>query len=284
MNLIGLGNVGCAVVSRLKRYPEYRVYQINTELDGLKKDGYFNFPKCAGPDQYEGSCPSMKNFFKHVSGDTVFVVSGSEYISAASLKILEAIKSKATISVLYYREDAGTNTKIKKAMDNVAFNVFQEYARSGVFKQLYIVSQDLLSTAIGDVSLLDFRSKTIEALTSMFHMINILKHSAPLYDNYSEPLSVARISTIGTASLNSNVESLLYPIELTREKTYLYLIPSAVLAEDTTLIKKIHENVKNNSNDGKIKINFGVYESSYDDPVVYVVSSSSMIQGRDRPE
>ena len=212
------------------------------------------------------------------------MVSGSELISAASLKILETIKAKAKVTVLYYREDAGASTAIKKSMDNVAFNVFQEYARSGVFEHVYIISQDLLTNAIGEVSLLDFRTKTLDTLSSMFHMINVLKHSTPLYDNYSEPLSVARISTIGVVSADDGSESLLFPIELVREKTYLYLMPSDILSEDTKLIKKIHETVKNNSIDGKIKINFGVYESSYDNPVIYTICSTSMIQGRDTPE
>ena len=50
MNLIGLGNIGCAVVERLRKHEQYKVYQINVGLSGLKKDGYFNFPKQETPE------------------------------------------------------------------------------------------------------------------------------------------------------------------------------------------------------------------------------------------
>ena len=61
-------------------------------------------------------------------------------------------------------------------------------------------------------------------------------------------------------------------------------MPTQVLAEDKTLIKKIHETVKENSNHGKIKIDFGVYESNYEAPLIYIVCSSSMVQGQENFE
>jgi len=46
-------------------------------------------------------------------------------------------------------------------------------------------------------------------------------------------------------------------------------------------MKKIINQVKARTENGKIKINFGVYKSEYEEPFVYVVSSSTIIQGID---
>ena len=80
-------------------------------------------------------------------------------------------------------------------------------------------------------------------------------------------------------SVEDQSELLLFPIEHAREKTYYYLIPEEVLSRDVKLMKKIMNQVKKRSENGKIKINFGVYQSEYEEPFVYIVSCSSMIQG-----
>ena len=187
MNLIGLGKLGCEVATALKQHPQYKVYQIGIGLQGLKKDGYFNFPEFKKPEDYEAKCPSVKNFLKSVSGDTVLIVSGAELISAASLRIIETIKAKAKVSILYYKEDASPLDKTRKYMDKIAFSVFQEYARSGACNRAYLVSQKALSSLIGDVPVLEFRMKTISTLASMFHMINVLQR-----DEFAIPNRVSK--------------------------------------------------------------------------------------------
>tara|TARA_R100000008_G_C3559349_1_gene155162 strand:- start:280 stop:1128 length:849 start_codon:yes stop_codon:yes gene_type:complete len=281
MNVIGIGSVGCAMVEQLKQYPQYNVYKIDHDLKGLKKNGEYNFPRFDEVEEYESRCPTMKNFLKNVNGETTLFVSGQDSLCAATLRILETIRSRTKISIIYFKPDSDLTSAETRLMDNAAFNIFQEYARSGMFDRIYIVSQDLLESAVGDVSILEFENKTAELVSFMFHIVNVMRNSDPVYDNFTSEIDIARISTFGMASTEESEETLLYPLSYAKEKTYYYLIPESSLQKDTKLMKKITNHVKKRTEHGKIKINFGVYQSEYPDPFVYVVSSSSMIQGAD---
>lgn len=281
MNLIGIGSTGCSVVEKFKVYPQYGIYKIDHELKGLKKNGEYNFPRFDAIEDYEKHCPTMKSFLKNVSDQAMLVVSGSDPLCAATLKILETIKTRAEISVIYIKPDAELTNRNSQMMDNTAFNVFQQYARSGVFSKLYLVSQELLASAVGEVSILDFEKKATELMSFLLHIINVMKNSTPVYDNFTPEVKLARICTLGMASIDNNEETMLFDIEHPKEKTYYYLIPEKTLQEDLKLMKKIINQVKTRTENGKIKINFGVYQSEYGEPFVYVVSSSTIIQGID---
>ena len=104
--VIGLGKTGCSVADEFAAYEQYQIYKIDTGLDGFQEDGVYNFPKQPGPEEYERNCPDLKNFFDDCSGDILFIVDGSEEISAASLAILENLKDKdAHVNVLYVKQD-----------------------------------------------------------------------------------------------------------------------------------------------------------------------------------
>ena len=53
MNLIGIGNTGCNIVDKFKAYPQYGIYKIDHDLEGLKKDGEYNFPRFDAIEDYE---------------------------------------------------------------------------------------------------------------------------------------------------------------------------------------------------------------------------------------
>lgn len=281
MNLIGIGNTGCNIVDKFKAYPQYGIYKIDHDLEGLKKDGEYNFPRFDAIEDYEERCPTMKNFLKNVNDQVMLVVAGKDPLCAATLKILETIKGRAEISVIYIKPDADLTNRNSQMMDNTAFNIFQEYARSGVFSKIYLISQELLSVAVGEVSILDFDNKATELISFMLHIINVMKNSMPVYDNYTPDLELARICTLGMAAIENDEETMLYKINYPAEKTYYYLIPEKTLQEDVKLMKKIINQVKARTKNGKIKINFGVYKSEYEEPFVYVVSNSTIIQGID---
>jgi hypothetical protein len=281
MNLIGIGSMGCSVVDKFKTYPQYGIYKIDHDLKGLKKNGEYNFPRFDTIEDYEKRCPTMKSFLKNVSDQAMLVVSGADPLCAATLKILETIKGRAEISVTYIKPDAELTNRNSQMMDNAAFNVFQEYARSGVFSKIYLVSQELLASAVGEVSILDFDNKATELMSFLLHIINVMKNSAPVYDNFTPEIELARICTLGMASIDNNEETMLFEVEYPKEKTYYYLIPEETLQKDIKLMKKIINQVKTRTENGKIKINFGVYQSEYEEPFVYVVSSSAIIQGID---
>ena len=278
INLIGIGKTGCSVVEKLEQHSQYSVYKIDTGLKGLKKNGIYDFPSFDSPEDYESKCPSMKNFLKNVNGETLVVISGGELISAASLKILETIRSRATISLLYYKPEAALLSTERQLLNRGAFNIFQEYARSGVFERMFVISHELLRNMMGDVPISEFENNLSNQISMAYHMIKVLQNDNPIYGVVSPNISMARLSTIGMASIENDEEMLFYELLYAREKTYFYLIPKKELDTDIKLMNKIIEQVKRKSKDGKIKINFTVHESDYEEPFVYVISSSSIIQ------
>ena len=109
-------------------------------------------------------------------------------------------------------------------------------------------------------------------------MVNVFRHSDPVYNSQLKHKDVSRISTIGVASLENNEESLLYPLDNIREKSYIYSISKNSLENDNKLMSKISDQVKNSAEKDKIKAGFEVYSSEYDHNYVYVVARTSFIQ------
>ena len=86
---------------------------------------------------------------------------------------------------------------------------------------------------------LDFDNKATELISFLFHIINVMKNSTPVYDNFTPEIEFARICTLGMASIEDNEETMLFEIEYPKEKTYYYLIPEETLKKDIKLMKKI---------------------------------------------
>jgi ABC-type lipoprotein export system ATPase subunit len=99
----------------------------------------------------------------------LFVVGGSGSVSSASLSVLKHLKNKCKINVLYVKPDMSFLSPLKQKLERMVYNVFQEYARSGLFERLYIVSNSELENIIGGVPVKLYNEKINEILVhSMF--------------------------------------------------------------------------------------------------------------------
>ena len=93
--IVGLGKAGSEIANLFSEYPQYEVYKVRAGKRKGKYKNVYTIPTQDSPEAYDESCPSLKMFFKNTSDDILFVVDGSEIISAASLRILESLKKKA---------------------------------------------------------------------------------------------------------------------------------------------------------------------------------------------
>ncbi len=50
--IVGLGKTGCALADQFSAYEEYKIYKIDVDLEGLKKNGIYDFPRQPSPDSY----------------------------------------------------------------------------------------------------------------------------------------------------------------------------------------------------------------------------------------
>jgi hypothetical protein len=275
--IIGLGEAGCNIADKFSQYPQYTIYKIDVGLK--KKPRHYAMKQYDHPEQYEANCPNLSRFFKGVNEDEVLFITSCGYVSAASLRILEALKRKnCKISVLYVKPDTSLLPQLKVLNENVLFGVLQEYARSGMLERIYLVDNIKLAEIMGDVPLREYYSRLNGMIVSTIHMINVYNHSTPEMSTFAESIVTARISTFGLVDFDEDKEKLFFDLDTTREKRYYYAIPEERLKTDGTLMKKITEQLKNSVENDIIKISYGVYSTNYDVPYVYCLKNSSMVQ------
>tara|TARA_Y100001938_G_scaffold79366_2_gene109623 strand:- start:516 stop:1382 length:867 start_codon:yes stop_codon:yes gene_type:complete len=273
--IIGLGKAGCNIADSFSQYPQYKIYKIDTDLKEDKN--CFNYPSFKTLEEYESNCPSLKKFFRYVKGEVLFITSCGK-ISAASLRILEQLKNKCDISVLYVRPDRSLLSELKALNDNLIFGVLQQYARSGLFKRAYLVDNIKLSEIVGDVPLREHYNSLNQLITSTIHMVNVFNHSKSEIDTFDEILDVARISTFSIVSYENNEEKVFFDLDIPRQKCYYYGMPEELLKSDGSLMKNISEQLKILKQYDKIKVSYGIYSTNYDVPYVYGLLNSSVVQ------
>lgn len=275
INVVGLGSAGCNIADNLSGYPQYSIYKIDV---GLKK-GKGNYPitKRSSTEQYEEKF-SQKVFsdLKKIKGDILFIVGGGGSVSSASLRILEAFKGNK-IEVIYVRPDVSFTNEMGIMLDRAAFNVFQEYARSGVFEKLYIVSNSDIEKVVGDLPVSKYHEKINEIIASTIHMINVYKNSETPLSNIAEGIGVSRISTIGVGKMENVIDQMFFSLDHTSEKVYYFAINEKQMEEDKQLLFSIKNRIK--QRDQAIKTSFGVFSSPYKENYIYIVANTKIIQG-----
>ena len=270
--IIGLGSAGCNIADEFAKYSQYKIYKIDCDLKGFRQDGTYNMPWQDSPERYEEKCPDMTNFFKDVYGDVLFVVGGSGNISGAALSILQYIKH-CNINILYIRPDLESISVTKTKQEWVAFNVLQEYTRSGAFSRIYLVDNSKVEENLGNVPVIGYYDKLNSMIVSSLHMINIYNHIEPVVDTFSKPLAGRRISTIGFYDTESNENKLFYLLDNVGEIRYYYAINKEKLETDGDILKKIRKQIKS-----KTETSYGIFSTNYDQDYVYTVANSSEIQ------
>ena len=271
--VIGLGSAGCNIADCFAQYPQYKVVKIDNGIYG--KDCYF-LPKYDTPEEYEAHVDDMSNFFGPLSEEVLFIVGGSGSVSGAALRILEQLRH-CKINILYIEPDIDTLSGKKKLQERVTFYVLQEYARSGLFERLYLISNPQLENVLGDVPIIGYNDRLNQLLVSTFHMLNVYKHNEPVIKNFAEFKEHTKISTIGISDLE-NHKKMFFPLDNGSEIRYYYAINQKKLETDGTLMRKITENVKKEKD---IDVSYGVYATDYPDDYVYCIVNTSMIQYRE---
>ena len=271
--IIGLGGAGCKIASRFESYPQYNVYQMDV---GLKRTPRTYGIKAANdPEEFEKSVGSLKTFFKNVEGDVLFVVSGCGMISGASLRILEQLR-KCRLHILYIFSDPELIGETARLQQRVTFNVFQEYARSGLLEKVVLIDNTRLEEILGDLPIIGFYEQLNELLVPTMHMVNVLSHSDSVMDNISPPHQISRIVSYGLVDFESGEEKMFFNLANVREKVYYYAINEKKLREQGGIHKKVIAQVKENAKN--TKTTYGIYPTQYEQDYVYCVAYSSIVQ------
>jgi len=277
--VIGLGKLGCAIAEHLTSYPEYRVYKIDSEI---KERGSLSIGEHSGHDDYEHNLDQdeVAVYLRSIKkkDDVLMVVEGGDPVSGAILRILETIKD-SKLNVLYVVPDRTMCSEVQRRDDKIAFNVLQEYARSGVFENIFLVHRQAVDNLVGDVAIQEYENSVSYFISYVVAMINFFNHTDPILANKIEPHNISRIATFGVSSLEEDQKEvkLLFPLESARDIHFFYGIPEPALDEDPSLTNKIKQHVKSFKEDGK-STSFSVYSTDFENLMVLCVAYSSEIQ------
>jgi hypothetical protein len=271
--VIGLGNAGCKVASLFKRYSQYKVITIDSQRHD---DSTIVIPRKDTTEQYEQTFPELQQLAE-VDTEVLLVVGGSGKISGASLKLLKQV-SKNQINVLYLYPDKEFLNDTSLKQHKVAFGVLQEYARSGMFKRLFVVSSAMLEEMVGDVPVLEYISAINNAIVSAIHSINFFEHVPPQYSSLNTPRDSARIVTIGVYDLQSDTMREFFPLTGTEDSCYYFGINEEMLKTDGKLFKNIKQKMLQKSSDS-CKVSYAVYSIPHEQNYCFVQSFTRLIQG-----
>jgi len=273
--VIGLGKAGCAITDNFAEYSQYKTFKMDIGLESSATT--FRLEQSQNIEDYEQNCPDVSKFFEGVSGDILFVVGGGGKVSVASLAILESLKH-CNISVLYIKPDQDFLGSQGKIIDDLVFNVFQEYARSGVFARLYLVDNGLVERAIPPVSLKNYYFNLNEAIVSSLHMINVFNHIPSVTDTFSGLPVATRISTIGFVEPKKNVDKMFFSLDNVTDRVYYYAYNKMKLETENNLFGEIKNSLKRKMEPG-VRVSYGIFETDYEQDYIYCVNHTSVVQG-----
>ena len=274
INVIGLGNAGCKLADMLSEYPQYSCYKIDV---GLPK-GKTNFPlrEYENIEDYEQKMPSPRSFLKGIKDEVLFIMSGGGKVSACALRVLEAVK-KSKITVLYIRPELTLLSETQLKLEKMTYNILQEYARSGLFYELLLVSNSEVERIMGGLSLKDYHDGINQTIASTLHMINVYRNIKPIVSTFDKKPGGVRISTLGVCDVENGEEKMFFSLDNVSDIDYYYAYDKREIESNQNLLSEIKNNITEKKEVAK-RVTYGVYETDYEQNYLYCTHSTSVIQ------
>jgi len=276
ISIIGLGNGASAIAEKFKPISQYNVYLMNDKVERNSKYK-LKLKSYEEPEEYEKNVPGVKKFFKDLDERVQIFVMGSAYSTNFVLGILEQIKDKK-IDVFYIQPDIELLTGMPKLLEGAAFGVLQEYARSGLFESITLLSNLNIEQTLGDVPIKTYFDILNNSIFSAAHYVNYFNHTEPEIGNVSRPSEINRIRTIALLNMNDLEEKWLFDLDNPRELCYYLCINEEKLASDGTLHKKIVDMLKDKPKNAFRKISYAIYETEHEQDFGFCVAHTNAIQ------
>tara|TARA_E500000331_G_scaffold337750_1_gene366185 strand:+ start:4072 stop:4932 length:861 start_codon:yes stop_codon:yes gene_type:complete len=274
ISIIGIGNASCAIAEKFVPQKNYKVYKLGSGVETgpkcYKLDSYEN------PEDYEKNIPKLKTFFKGISDDVQVFVVGSSMSSNYVLGILEQIKDKS-IEIFYIKPDIELLTGVSKLVENVMFGVLQEYARSGLFKNLTIISNLEIEKNLDNVSIKSYYDSLNNTIFSTVHYLNFFTYTEPEIGQMARPSMTSRIRTVGMLDVVKIKEKWLFQLDTPRDVCYYICINDEKLEKEAGLHRQIVDKLKKKPRNAFKKISYGIWETHLQD-FGFCVAHTNVIQ------
>ena len=275
MNILGIGHSGCRIVQSFQEYSQYEVYFIDSEPT-VEHKNFIKIPYQTTHEDYEKKYKNLN--FKKIKGDVTVVVVGTSKISGILLRVLQQLKNRK-LSVIYVKPDSSTSTEEQILVERLNFGVLQQYTRSNLISNLFIISNEQVEKALDNVSISNYWNDINKVISSTYHMLNVFNNTEPILTNLSEPVKSCKICTLGVVGYESLTEKIFYDLQKTRMKKYFFGIAKSTLDKEKDLLHKIRTYVKEKSDkEERCTSCFAIYMTNYDQNYIYTAHYASKIQ------
>ena len=94
--------------------------------------------------------------------------------------------------------------------NKLLYNVFQEYARSGLLDRVFLIDNCKLSDILGPVPIMKFWDSINNLLVTTYHMLNVFQNTQPIMTTQTKRINTARVSTFGLLNSEKNKENMFF--------------------------------------------------------------------------
>ena len=263
ISVVGIGNAASSIVENFKTQKNnYKVYQLGSNQKNTKytkKLKHFE-----NPEDYEKNIPDLSKFFGDISENIQVFVVGSSYSSNYTLGILQQLQANK-LEVFYVRPDTDLLTGVPKLLENMMFGVLQEYARSGLFDSLTILSNLEIENSIPGLSIKNYYEKLNHTIFSCVHYLNFFNHTEPEIGQMARPSDINRIRSMGILDIKTLSEKWLFELDIPRETCYYICINQERLEKESGLHKQIVDLLKEKPRNAFRKVSYGIWETHLHD-------------------
>ena len=263
ISIVGIGNAASSIVENFKTQKNnYKVYQLGNNQKNTKHTK--KLKHFENPEDYEKNIPDLSKFFGDIGENIQVFVVGSSYSSNYTLGILEQLQGNK-LEVFYVRPDIELLTGVPKLLENMMFGVLQEYARSGLFDSLTILSNLEIENSIPGLSIKNYYEKLNHTIFSCVHYLNFFNHTEPEIGQMARPSDINRIRSMGILDVKTLSEKWLFELDMPRETCYYICINQERLEKESGLHKQIVDLLKEKPRNAYRKVSYGIWETHLHD-------------------
>ena len=166
-NILGLGTAGSNVVSQLGKYKEYQAYTISTETKKTTKYR-FNLPELSGPEAYEEmDIKKLEKWLLSINKSCTVFLCGASNSSGLTLRALEILhRRNIKMDIVYFVPEVEVLSEEKTLQERLCRGILQNYARSGLFEKICLVSNLCLEELAGSPSVIDYYKQINEVFVN----------------------------------------------------------------------------------------------------------------------
>ena len=276
-NILGIGTPGFNIVKQLGKHRQYKPFVLSKSVE--KETKYrCKLPDFDNPEDYENlKFSKIEKWLKTIKNECVVFLSGASISSGVTLRVLEVLhKNEVKISVVYFMPELEVLSEIKFLNHRAVMGILQNYARSGLFEKICLISNIELENIVGSTNVFEYFDQINKVFTNTYFMMDVFKNSKPVTSTFTKPKESCRISTIGISSLDGE-DTLFFPFQQEVEVVYYFAINEEKLKNEENLFRKITEKVKSKITKQR-KVSFGIYPTQYQEDYIYVEYSTPIIK------